>query len=345
MNSGNIRPHLAILAVLLAACQSMGISMPAETNSAMTLTQAPALTVPTLSSPASPEPDWYQPLPRSNNPLKFHYAQVTNPDARVYVRLQDAENENDQFTQLPVYPAYVSYVRKEKRGDLIYYKLATSEWMKGEDLQEVTPSPFTGILLIERVDFRFGWLINDTTSLDAQTRPVRSFVRYQVVREYPLLEEKTGFFAIGENEWLPEESLALVDPGMPTGVNSDICRFIHVDLAQQTLSAYENCQMVFATLISSGQEDLVTRPGVFAVIRKFEYRTLDSDANATDQYFLENVPYFMTYFGNLGLHGVYWHDQFGSPVSHGCINLSVTDARWLFDWVVLGNVLLISPGN
>jgi lipoprotein-anchoring transpeptidase ErfK/SrfK len=166
-----------------------------------------------------------------------------------------------------------------------------------------------------------------------------------VIREFPSLDSKAGYISIGQNEWLPEESATLIDPGLPDGLRPGICRFIHVDLARQTLSAYDNCRIVFATLVSSGQEDLHTSPGEYAVIHKMEYRTLDSIPGARDKYYLENVPYFMTYFGNLGIHGVYWHDQFGSPVSHGCINLSVTDARWLYDWVILGNVLLITDGE
>jgi len=51
---------------------------------------------------------------------------------------------------------------------------------------------------------------------------------------------------------------------------------------------------------------------------------------STSEYYIEGVPYFMTYAGNFGFHGAYWHDNFGIPASHGCINLSPADAKWLY---------------
>jgi lipoprotein-anchoring transpeptidase ErfK/SrfK len=58
-------------------------------------------------------------------------------------------------------------------------------------------------------------------------------------------------------------------------------------------------------------------------------------------YYLQGVPYFMTYYGSLGFHGAYWHDDFGSPVSHGCVNMSPADAKWLYDWAREGDIVLI----
>jgi hypothetical protein len=59
----------------------------------------------------------------------------------------------------------------------------------------------------------------------------------------------------------------------------------------------------------------------------------------------EGAPNFMTDYGDLGFHGAYWHDDFGSPVSHGCINLSPADARWLYEWAWLGERVIISAGE
>jgi lipoprotein-anchoring transpeptidase ErfK/SrfK len=51
-----------------------------------------------------------------------------------------------------------------------------------------------------------------------------------------------------------------------------------------------------------------------------------------DYYFLEDVPWTMYFHGAYALHGAYWHDRFGKVHSHGCVNLSLADAKWLFDW-------------
>jgi lipoprotein-anchoring transpeptidase ErfK/SrfK len=53
----------------------------------------------------------------------------------------------------------------------------------------------------------------------------------------------------------------------------------------------------------------------------------------------------MSYAGNFGFHGAYWHDYFGTAASHGCINLSPADAKWLYDWAVIGDPVIITAGK
>lgn len=55
-----------------------------------------------------------------------------------------------------------------------------------------------------------------------------------------------------------------------------------------------------------------------------------------DEYFLPAVPYVMYFHGNYGLHGTYWHNNFGQPMSHGCVNLPTDAAQWLFNWAPIG---------
>jgi lipoprotein-anchoring transpeptidase ErfK/SrfK len=60
-----------------------------------------------------------------------------------------------------------------------------------------------------------------------------------------------------------------------------------------------------------------------------------------DNYFLPNVPYVMYFYKGYGLHGTYWHNNFGTPMSHGCINLKIDDAGWLYNWASVGTVVSI----
>lgn len=109
-------------------------------------------------------------------------------------------------------------------------------------------------------------------------------------------------------------------------------KWVLIDLSQQTLTAYEGEVAVYATLISSGKADKDSRtdPGFFRVGHKFLYDNMHGDP--PDPYVVDRVPYVQYYNGSEGLHGTYWHDQFGTPASHGCTNLSLADARWLFKW-------------
>ncbi|MEM6962673.1 MAG: L,D-transpeptidase, partial [Myxococcota bacterium] len=116
-------------------------------------------------------------------------------------------------------------------------------------------------------------------------------------------------------------------------------RWIDIDLGQQTLVAYEGERPVFATLISSGrayhpgdEENYETPTGVFRVTSKHLTHTMDGDSAGDGPYSIEDVPYVMYFKLAYALHSAFWHNLFGRPRSHGCVNMSPLDARWLFDW-------------
>jgi lipoprotein-anchoring transpeptidase ErfK/SrfK len=165
------------------------------------------------------------------------------------------------------------------------------------------------------------------------------------VYEVPAVTENPGYIAIGADEWLPEELVALVNPQIPVDAGANTCRFIYANLAEQTLIVYNNCTLVFATLISSGANSW-TFEGRFTIQNKNPpYSSITPPAESTSEYYIEGVPYFMSYALNFGFHGAYWHDNFGTAASHGCINLSPADAKWLYDWAGLGERVIISAGK
>lgn len=109
-------------------------------------------------------------------------------------------------------------------------------------------------------------------------------------------------------------------------------RWIHVDLSEQVLVAYEGNEPVFATLVSTGQAGFETPLGVFRIQSKHVSTTMDNLANPDESYSIEDVPWTMYFRGNYALHGAFWHGHFGRVRSHGCVNLAPVDARWLFQW-------------
>lgn len=333
------------LAIILASCTSSPalVSTPTQT----TLPSATATNTPTQTPTSSPtpEPAWYQPLDPSLGMLKNQYAQVINPKTRVYVSLQDAVAKNGNFGYLPNYPAYIAYSSSETRdGRTFYYDPVKYGWLDGADLQALTPSSFTGIELTRAVTFRFGWVLTNTQSVNASGIPIQAFSRYQVVHEVAALTQNPGYIAIGADEWLPEDKVALVDPRVPPDAGANTCRFIYVNLAEQTLTVYNNCQLEFATLVSSGANSW-TFEGRFSIQYKVAFSTIVPPPTSTSDYYIEGVPNFMTYAQNFGFHGAYWHDNFGTAASHGCINLSPADAKWLYDWAGLGERVIISAGQ
>lgn len=339
-----------LMVFLLASCSPVSTPTSAaptrETATpAATATGTPTETPPpTATATLTPEPTWYQQLDASYSTLEYRYGLVDDPKARVYASLNDAVKATGNFGHLPNAPAYVSVVGEESRDGKTFYAVYYG-WMAAEEVQLVPPSTFRGLLLTREVGFRFGWVLSDVQSVNADGAPVRAYHRYEVVHEVPAVKENPGFVAVGPDEWLPEEAVALTGSRVPDDAGAGACRFIYVDLAEQTLRVYNGCKLVFATLVSTGRQPGWTFPGRFAILQKFPYLQLTPPAGSISVYYLEGVPNFMTYYGDLGFHAAYWHDEFGAPVSHGCVNLSPADAKWLYTWAWMGERVIISTGK
>ncbi len=113
-------------------------------------------------------------------------------------------------------------------------------------------------------------------------------------------------------------------------------RWIEINLANQRLIAWEGGVPVYAVIISTGKESTPTPTGVFAIqTRHRSTRMQGADYDVPD------VPYTMYYYGGYAIHGAYWHNRFGTPVSHGCINVAVDHARWLFYWAAVGTPVVV----
>lgn len=131
-------------------------------------------------------------------------------------------------------------------------------------------------------------------------------------------------------------------PGPQQGALKEIV----VSVGRQSLWAYENGKLVTATLVSTGTAEVIetTTPiGQYTILTKFQKQTMQGVIN-NEAYKVEDVPWVM-YFDNLGnaLHGTYWHENFGQPMSHGCVNLPMNVAQYLYSWAPEGTAVTIIP--
>lgn len=120
---------------------------------------------------------------------------------------------------------------------------------------------------------------------------------------------------------------------MPT---ADPARWIDVNLTNQTVTAYDHDSAAATFFVSTGKMLTPTITGQFKIYRKFPV----ADMYGPD-FYLPNIPYVMYFFRGFALHGTYWHNEFGRPASHGCVNLTVADAEWLFNFASIGTVVNI----
>ena len=147
----------------------------------------------------------------------------------------------------------------------------------------------------------------------------------------------------GRSVVVPNINLAL-DKAHPTVLGTAIPsgdKHIYVDLSTQILYAYEGTSKIFQTFVATGRWGK-TPTGNFNIWTKLR-STRMSGGSGADYYNLPNVPFVMYFYGDFGLHGAYWHDNFGYTMSHGCVNMSVEDAEWLFNWAPVGTPVLILP--
>lgn len=107
-------------------------------------------------------------------------------------------------------------------------------------------------------------------------------------------------------------------------------KHIYVNLETQTLYAMQGSSQVMKARVATGKWGR-TPVGNFHIWTKLR-STRMSGGSGADAYNLPNVPYVMYFFNDFGLHGAYWHNNFGHEMSHGCVNLRIVDAKKLFEW-------------
>ena len=153
------------------------------------------------------------------------------------------------------------------------------------------------------------------------------------------LQHGRAYEQIEGGDWLPIDQMSRVDPAkkMPAWANQGE-KWIDINVTRQTLVAYEGTTPVYATLVSTGEAGLddpkttkSTTRGIFRIHTKYLTATMDSKT-VGEEFELRDVPYVQYFHEGYALHGAYWHDVFGQPKSHGCINLAPEDARRLFFW-------------
>jgi lipoprotein-anchoring transpeptidase ErfK/SrfK len=204
-------------------------------------------------------------------------------------------------------------------------------------------SAMKGAVFDDQAVFPFVFFVADDTPLyDApgvsdKKRAVGHKVRFgraPVLAEQKI-DEKT-YLRIEGGWFLKEKGHIVVSPEpRPVGIAAD-ARWTLVDLSRQLITAYEGDKLVFATLTSSGRAShrgaFWTVTGSFRIERK--YRVKDMEGNPFgDHYLVKDVPWPQYFFEGYAFHGAFWHNNFGRIASHGCLNLTGADAKWMSDFL------------
>ncbi len=220
-------------------------------------------------------------------------------------------------------------------GGVEFVRTRRHLWVERDSVRFVTGSPFKGVAFEPGAPLDVAWVARRPANVHEKPhgRIERRLERHVRVR---IERIKGGWAKLREGGWMKNSDLArpkLVPP--PEGVG-DHDRWIDVDVAQQVLVAYQGTQPRFATLVSSGRDSKASETpiGVFELWVKLDYTDMD-DIERTDiarNYSIQDVPWVQFFKGSYGFHAAFWHNDFGRRRSHGCINLSPADARYLFQF-------------
>lgn len=121
------------------------------------------------------------------------------------------------------------------------------------------------------------------------------------------------------------------DPPVGNGV-----RWIEVNLTEQRVYAWEGDVLMNSFIVSTGTWATPTVTGTFSIWNKTRIQAMSGPG-----YYLPDVPFVMYFYKDYGFHGTYWHNNFGTPMSHGCVNLTIPDSEWLYNWASYGTTVKV----
>lgn len=282
--------------------------------------------------------------PKNGLPFRYYFV---GPDGSSAYRRLDAVDIGEPAMQLD--PGFAVAVIEEKTFDGgLYGRTSHNLWVPMRDLGPARPSSFQGEslpgsrALPASGPMPFAWVLPEKARVHKTPGGVytsESKARFEVV---PVLAEAQGgrSLQIGPSAWISAKDVrrpSVAEP--PAEIDAEAGeRWIDVELATQTLVAYEGKKPVFATMVSTGKGKQGTANetpiGTHRIWIKLLATDMDNleDENASRYYRMESVPYPQFFSKGVGLHGAYWHRSFGNVRSHGCVNLSPLDAQRLFWW-------------
>jgi hypothetical protein len=304
------------------------------------------ISLPILPFPAS-KPDFNLTYPN------VAYGQLRSRNSPVYGSLEDAlkGKKSAAINRIDAAFAYISYIDEAVIDGKRFYMVAPGAWMTANDVIRVSAPRFQGYTFTDTPSLPFGWVLtylSRTPQVETKRSPGYETNDYtgHLLKNHEIVwvydsKEINGYdwYMVGLDEWVPQNVVSRVIPRShrPEGIPID--RYIEINLYEQTIAVYNEGELIFATLIASGLDPFWTRPGLFQIYEMLESTPMRGafEADGSDAYYLEDVPWTMYFDEKRAIHGAYWRANLGFPQSHGCVNLSIGDAQWIYMWAQPGD--------
>ena len=284
--------------------------------------------------------------------LPYQYARVTTKRAPRYYRMPTVQEEKqarramekkgptpEVVASLMEGDYFLALGEKETReaDGTVFYRTLRNRYVREDDVELRNPEMVRGEQL-----GKGGWEL-PLAFVYGEDRPLlerrqgklhnvgvaKKHARFVVTEEF---RDGDQAYVAGPNGIVLRDEVRIVRAvKRPSGIPENT-KWIHVDLSDQTLVAYEDDKPVYATVVSSGKEGYEPPTGTFQVQQKYISTTMNATDPIDGFYEVEEVPWTLYYHGGYALHGAYWHTDFGKVRSHGCTNIPPVDARWLYYW-------------
>ncbi len=231
----------------------------------------------------------------------------------------------------------------------VWYRIGKNRWVHSAWVHVSGTRPRSVVTgarasAAEALGLPVGWVVAPVLNVRARpgvssSNPPVDEVHYK--DRVPILEEKlvggSRWYRIGTDRWVYAGwvGVARYKP-RPAAIGPNAL-WVGVNLKEQTLVAYEGDRPVFATLVATGLPMTPTVQGIFRTWLRLKWGKMSGGSYATGGfYYLEDVTWTCYFYQGYALHAAYWHDAFGRPRSHGCVNMSPYDAWWVFQWSARG---------
>ena len=273
------------------------------------------------------------------------YVRAGSHSVSLYASADDALNGGSAVDEIPEGFVYLYYASSIDDGDDTVY--ATSRgYVRSGDVSNFEPPRYHGMAFSRTPERPFGWVISGsfTSAEPGGTLTDHWLSKFDEVQVYDVARVgEWDWYQVGRNEWIEQRNVARVVPDAtpPEGVDSE--RWIAVNLYEQTIAAYDQGRLVYATMVSTGRNGFWTKPGLYQVWAKLERDVMTGGIPGEEGfYYLDSVPWVLYFDKARALHGTYWHAKFGTTTSRGCVNLTMTDAQWFFNFAEEGTYVSVT---
>ncbi len=227
-----------------------------------------------------------------------------------------------------------------------WYRIGEGRWVSGRWVRLLRGAPLASAApakaLATAWTLPVGWVVASSLYVrarpgtDASNPPIGEVVHNQPL---PIYESRrvdgATWYRIGDEQWVHGGWVGVARVRSRPSAIGSAERWVGVNLREQTAVAYEGDRPVYAALVATGLPGTPTVQGVFRTWQRVRSRKM-SGGQPGMYYYLEEVPWTCYFYSGYALHAAYWHDAFGRPRSHGCVNFSLYDSWWIFQWSEVG---------